>query len=249
MKHTLADPTKDWEGFRPMAYRLDPKKVWHLALTRVEDTSVGQRQTVAVKLGEVLDSLTGRKILEVGSIPPTKVTTDVGELIFAGPSFSRSLLEALLDLRKDGINGFDVNWFWYDRDSVTDDPHDSYSFFAVHKGNIVRERMAFNDYRDSGFDPSIFKAGDDTSPIWFCENEWEAAHARFWYRKFYQETLTGQLMVLREDAPELYHYPEGRWRADMAFGLLYDRIARIQSALWIIVVLMALIAGILLWRL
>jgi len=36
------------------------------------------------------------------------------------------MLEALLDLRKDGINGFEAFWFWYDTDSVTDQPQKSY---------------------------------------------------------------------------------------------------------------------------
>ncbi len=215
---------------------------------RVEHTPPGQRQTIALKLGEVLRALTDRKILEVESIPPTKITTDTGELNFDGPSFSCNVLEALLDLRKDGINGFDVCWFWYDRDSVTDQPQDSYSFFIVHKDKIVRECVAFGDYHDSGFDPSIFTAGDDSPRIWLRENEWKEAHTRFWYRKFYQETRTGQLMVLREDAPGLYHYPEARWRPDLAFGLLYHQMTSMRTALWVMVILMALLGGILLWR-
>ena len=68
---------------------------------------------------------------------PTKITTDIGEVVFDGPAFSCEMLAVLADLRKDGIDGFGVYWFWYDRDSVTDQPQHSYSFFLVHKDKIL----------------------------------------------------------------------------------------------------------------
>jgi hypothetical protein len=93
-----------------------------------------------------------------------------------------------------------------------DDPHDAYTFFVVYNDRIVRERMSLFDSHDSGFNPSIF-AYDDRHDVWENDTAWRDASDRFWYRRFYQETRTGQLMVLRSDAPELYHLPEGRWTA------------------------------------
>jgi len=116
----------------------------------------------------------------------------------------------LLNFRKERINPLDTAWFFYDKDSVTDDPHDSYScFFVVHRDKIIRERFSFSDRSGSGFDPTIFTV-DDSEPIWSHDLAWRDARIRFWYRKFYTETRTGQLMVLRSDGPELYHYAEGR---------------------------------------
>lgn len=39
----------------------------------------------------------------------------------------------------------------------------------------------------------------------------------YWYRRFYTETLTGQLMVLRPDEPTLYHYERAQTR-DNCYG-------------------------------
>ncbi len=37
--------------------------------------------------------------------------------------------------------------------------------------------------------------------FWSRSESWREANERFWYRKFYQEMRTGQLMVLRPDEP------------------------------------------------
>lgn len=60
------------------------------------------------------------------------------------------------------------------------------------------------------------------------------------YAKFYQETRRGQLMVLRSDEPKLHHYSEGRWKPEVAFAALQDRLARIHYTLrWLKLVLIA----------
>jgi hypothetical protein len=249
MKHTSADSTKEWEGFRAVAHRLDIQKVCRLGLLKVEHTPEGQEKTTPFELGDALRSVFNLKIHEVEAwLGPIKVTTDAGEFQFEGPRFSRDVLEALLDLRKDGVNGFEALWFWYDHDWVTDMPQDSYSFFVVHNDKIVRERVVFSDGRESGFDPSVFKAGDDSPPIWRHHPDWEEARTRFWYRKFYKETKTGQLMVLREDEPELFYYPEARSRSDVGWDLLNQQLTRISSVLWVMVILIAILAVILLWK-
>ena len=38
-------------------------------------------------------------------------------------------------------------------------------------------------------------------------------------------------MVLRSDEPKLHHYREGRWKPEVAFAALQDRLARIHYTL------------------
>jgi hypothetical protein len=247
MKHIWANQGKEWEGFRPTAYTLDAQRVWNLPLTRVKRTSSGEKEAAPVTLGEVLDSLAGQQIGEINPLAQTRVITDTGEVVFDGAPFNCKMLEVLFELRRDGANGFEADWFWYDSDSVTDDPHESYSFFVVDNDRIVKERISFSDYHGSEFDPSLFKVDNESCPIWSGDEGRREGSIRFWYRKFYRETRAGQLMVLRSDEPELYHYPEGRWRPDLALGFLQDRLSKIYSLLWILV-LLALLALILLWR-
>ena len=279
MQHTSENSEKKWEGFRPTAYGLDPERVYKLPLTRVSLNPAGHEEETPTTLGEVLERLAGQQVGDNYFGFRIGISTATGEIVLGGPLFNRDVLEALLELRKDGIEGFEAQWFWYDSNVTT------HSFFVVHNKKIVRERMSFICSRDSGFDPSVFKEPDppydaireedlarraavkemrtipeilwrtltplvwmdlDLDELWFAEDGWVDAEVRFWYRKFYQETQTGQIIVLRSHEP-LYYYPEGRWRPDVSFRLLQDQLAKTNSALWLLVVL-AIVALILLWR-
>lgn len=251
MKKPLAKP-ETWEGFRPIAYSLDPKML-RLGLTRVTQAPEGKKQAVPTDLGEAFADLSSREIRESDDLhiefvvpgePPlygTKFVTDTGDAVFAGHSFNRDLLQTLLELKKEGVNGFAATWFWYESDSSMDEPMDAHHFFVVHESRIVRERVSFVVGNDSGFDPSVFESEEPTEDRWENETEWWEARLWLWYRKFYQDTRTGQLMVLRPDKPTLHYYSEGRWRPDVAFGLLQGRL------LWLMA-LLALCAVLLLWR-
>jgi hypothetical protein len=255
MTETKEDSNKEWKGFRPTAYRLDIGKVAGLGLTSVERSSADNKDVeTPITMKEAIQSCFSATIKEIGEsigvgtseLLVTEVTTETGELVFGGPEFNQDVLKALLDLRKDRVNGFEASWFWYDHYwGVTDATEYSCNiFFVVHKDKIVHEFVSFAGHRESGFDPSVFTAADSWRSTWSA-----AAWVRFWYRKFYQETQTGQVMVLRGDEPELYHFPQGRWRQDVALGLLFHQMTRINAVLWVVVVLIALLGGILLWKL
>jgi|SRR5579872_107771 len=213
-KHIWANPTTEWEGFRFAAYSLDSEKVWALPLTRKcpKNEKIEQIRTT---VGEILANLADQRF-EVDQSYRLKrfgvgVTIENEELEFNGPSFNYNVLKELLQLKKDGVEPFSALWFWYDSDSCLDDPHERYSFFVVYDDKIVRERISFSDYDESGFDPAIFKS-EDSGWIWLNDSDWWEATTRFWYRKFYGETRTGQLMVLRPDEPILYHYERTLFR-------------------------------------
>ena len=65
--------------------------------------------------------------------------TDNGEVVLKGPTFNCTVLTELLALKADGIEPSSSQWFWYDGDSCSDDPHELYNFFVVSGDRIVRE--------------------------------------------------------------------------------------------------------------
>jgi len=65
------------------------------------------------------------------------------------------------------------------------------------------------------------------------------ADTRFWYRTFYTETRTGQIMVLRRDNPKLFDYESPRKVPDST-SLLENALSllkKIHTLLWILIVL------------
>jgi hypothetical protein len=235
MKTTLSDPHKKWGGFRFTAYWLDMGKILALPLTQRRQVD-GKTEEIPTTLGEIYKSLADRRVA-VEDVLEIEITTDTEELIFAGPPFTREMLCKLLELRNDGANPFSTHWFWYDWDWNTS-VQESYSFFVVCEDRIVKECVSFSDSTGNGFDPSLFRAQDDSVPSgWSSETAWTKANTRFWYRKFYAETRTGQMMVLRK--PELSE----RWNLNTTERLL----RKIYVLLWVLIALLGL-ALIRLWR-
>jgi hypothetical protein len=102
----------------------------------------------------------------------------------------------------------------------------------VHGQKVVSERVTFSDSPGYELDPSVFERVDDLSELCLGDKGWRDAEVRFWYRKFYRETVTGQLMVLRSDEPLLFHYPEGELvRRVYSREQDTDVLARIEAAL------------------
>jgi hypothetical protein len=211
------------ERFHFTAYSLVSKKVWDLPLTE-RRTVGGQPEKVPTTVGAVYESF-----------PEGKVEIHA----FDGPSFHRELLRVLLNFRKDGIHPFETWWFWYDISTCMEEPNDIYSFFVVHEEKIVRESERFSDNPRSGFDRSVFDALDDREPLYSNQTARYEADTRFWYRKFYTETRTGQIMVLRRDHPQLYDYEPQRKGPD-TISLLENALSllkKIHALMWVLIVL------------
>ena len=260
MEYVVANPEQKWEGFRPTAYTLN-RKVWALPLLEVRCDSDGARQEVATTIVDVYSRFENRPIVSIDHVRGPgggrQITTDAETVEIRGLPFHEELLAALLDLKQHGDPLYSAEWFWYDSDHPTEGLAYSYDFFVVCNDRIVRESVSFHDHTGSGFDPSVFDPADDSRPAWKSHPSWQSAIVRYWYRKFYQETRTGQLMVLRPDAPELHYYPEGRWhlgafaRTSIAKALnlspvesvgeqLQWQLVKIQYLLWAIILLLVL---------
>ena len=101
----------------------------------------------------------------------------------------------LAELMSLGIDPQQAMWFYYDRD-LSKDGDLCHIFFVVHGGAVVLEAC-----RLSSEAPAILKKNLESDPIWSSHRYFADAFERYWYRKFYAETTTGQLMVLRADEP------------------------------------------------
>jgi hypothetical protein len=205
-----SNPDAKWDGFQPVQYLLDRTKVLSLPFTRVKTSGSKWIEAGDMTLGSVLLEGANRHIRTMEQLIKNSIATpdDAEDIVVASVAFNCRLLETLLSFRSRDIDAFNATWFWYDSATCLDTPLDSYSFFVVHNKTIVNEQVKFSDSHSYGFDPTVLTAGD-TSEIWSNDKGWDDAVTRFWYRKFYRETMTGQLMVLRSDEPDLFHYPEG----------------------------------------
>ena len=83
MKRLWSSPDENWNGFQPVTYWLDVKKVLALPLTQ-EDSEVGSKKTISTTVGELYKTLSGQHVETESSID-TEITTETGKLIVTGP--------------------------------------------------------------------------------------------------------------------------------------------------------------------
>jgi hypothetical protein len=163
-----------------------------------------------------------------------KYITDKEEIELDGDWPVISTMRKLIDLTRQGISPYEVTWFYFDHD-WSRDADESYSFFIVHNGKILDESTHF-----SSEGPRILIKKQDNDPIWHTHPYLDAAWECYWYRKFYTETVAGQLMVLRPDEPILYHYE--RPRRDTLRDLEFVTLVKMYRLLWVVIPLLAAIA-------
>jgi hypothetical protein len=219
----------------PGLYNLDLSTVATLPLT-----DNGQPSTFA----DIYRKLRDAKILKVPEWVMGQATfeTDAGEVTVSyesGQSYVSGQLHAitvlrdLIDLHKNGVDPHRATYFYYEHD-WSRDADELYAFFVVHDGKIVRERFSFMpEY------PRVLTKHEDDAPIWHSDRYGQQAWETYWYRKFYMETLTGQLMVLRPDEPTLYRYD--RAVHDVTRDVEFVTLIKIYRLLWVAVALLAAI--------
>lgn len=227
---TEAKPQKTKFGrdrLSPGAYTLDLSTVVNVPV-KVN----GEPATFADAYRKLRDS----KIEEIDhGFESDKYVTGEGEISLECDWPILATMRELSGLTRQGIEPFHVTWFYYEHD-WSRDADESYTFFAVHDGKIVNESCHF-----SWEEPLILKRKlKDDEPIWhshpYCDEAWEI----YWYRKFYSDTMTGQLMVLRPDEPILYHYERPQAR-DTVRDLQFVTLAKMYRLLWVAIPLFAAI--------
>lgn len=231
-------PTFGRERLAPGAYYLD---LTAIATFPLKDN--GQPSTFA----DIYRKLRGAKILKVPErfamyeatfetdAGDVMVTAESGQEYISGGAFVLRALRDLIDLHREGVDPDVTTWFYYGHD-WSRDADELYLFFVVHDGKLVRETFSFMHC----YPRMLAKYKVDDEPIWQAEPYEHEAWETYWYRKFYTETLAGQLMVLRPDEPILYQYD--RPMHDVARDIEFVTLIKTYRLLWIAVALITAIA-------
>jgi hypothetical protein len=169
---------------------------------------------------------------ERGSFRYKKYITDKGDLEIEGEWTVLSTIDTLVGLFKRDINPVNVRWFYFDHD-WSQDADECHVFFAVHQEKVVLESCHFMSE-----EPLILVQEEDKEPIWHTHPFFDEALTRYWYRKFYSETKTGSLMVLRPDEPTLFYYDRSKAK-DSLRDIQLVTLVKMYRLMWIAVVLLA----------
>ena len=160
--------------------------------------------------------------------------TDAGSVQIAGFG-TRELLRDLLKLRGKGVDPFAATWFPYDWGHYEDVVVQS--FFVLHDGKIVEEDFSFASFYPFVLDRPAFYNED---PLAYKRQFYVEARECYWYRKFYTETMAGQLMVLRPDKPSLYYFE--RPTRDLTPDVTLAILTKLYYLLWVFIPVLGAIA-------
>lgn len=265
----MVEGQKTWGGFDPTGYEIDWKLLFQASLTEIGDGTNRVQTTAGAVLREALPHLFTPLNDEgsVGVTPPrqaSEVEEGTGWLTIKipnrvikldtlgnGSGFAADLVATVIKVdRLTEQQSFHPIFFYYDRDHVVDDVHESFSFFVVNDDRFVLDRVTFSRHSGNGFDPGMFKPFYAVEhQIWESEPDVQQAKVRWWYRRFYEETPAGRLTLLREDV-DLYHYvPE--WKQRQLMSASIQQIARSTAQLQKLVIYALIALGlivILQWR-
>jgi hypothetical protein len=113
----------------------------------------------------------------------------------------KSAMKVLAEVIKLGANPYTAAWFYFGKDHSRD-ADEIQEFFVVYEDKII------GTFHFDCRSPQILVKPEekDEEYIWSSDRYFREASEIYWYRKFYTETMIGQLMVLRPDEPPLYFY-------------------------------------------
>lgn len=215
--------------YSPGAYTLDLSEAMDLPMTLNGEAST---------FGDVFAKLRDSKIREIPSISIRidEYGTDDGKIVLSSDDWApRSTMRMLAALMRDGINPSEVVWYYYDHD-WSSDADESHTFFAVSEDKIILPACHF-----SSEEPLVLKREKGDDSVWHSHPYFTEASDIYWYRRFYTETITGQLMVLRPDEPRLYHFERPRVR-DTTKDVAVVTLIKAYRLLWIAVSLLIAVA-------
>lgn len=216
------------DRYSPGAYSLD--------LTSVLEIPVKANGELST-FGEVYVKLKGAKAVEEFQFRHYKYVTEHGDVSLECDWPVASILQKLVKLTQRGIDPHDVTWFYFGHD-WSRDADEAYSFFAVYQGKIIDEDCHFN-----AEEPLMLIQKRDDDPIWHSQPHFDEAWKRYCYRKFYTETVTGQLMVLRPDDPILFYFTRSQPQGyDPLRQAGYVTLVKTYHLLWAAIPLLIAIA-------
>lgn len=164
-----------------------------------------------------------------------KYVTEAGDIKVEAEWTILSQIQMLIGLVRQDIDPYSVMWFYYSTDWSWDGDV-CHLFFAVYGDKIVLESCNF-----SSEEPLILKLDKKGHPLWLSHPHFDEALVHYWYKRFYTESLTGKLMVLRPDEPLLYYYERQSTR-DTVEEVAFVTLVKTYRLLWVVAALLAAIA-------
>ncbi|MGB8261929.1 MAG: hypothetical protein WCE75_16325 [Terracidiphilus sp.] len=165
--------------------------------------------------------------------------TEAGKVQISGEGIvgdgTCALLRELLELHHKGVDPFAATWFPYDWGNCEDVV--VHSFFVLHDGKIVEDGFTFASFYPSVLERPAFYNED---PLAYKRQYYVEARECYWYRKFYTETMAGQLMVLRSDGPSLYYFE--RPTRDLTPDVTLAVLTKLYYLLWVFIPVLGAIA-------
>jgi len=215
--------------FEPISYQLDSEYL-DKALLEVTDEE-----------GQVLpdvDSVTSAWAhffekedlqVEVGVTGRLTISTAEKKYHVETEWFWHSVLKKLLELSSQEIHPFTVWFCWFDSDAFVDDVDEMEIFFLVYEDEIIEEIYSvYYPPGDRDKCRAMFLSTAAHDPLTRNQNKYIAARTVALYRKFYTETRTGKLAVLRSDLPAPYYYYEGRESLEIQSALVSISTSNLQ---------------------
>lgn len=217
------------ERYSPGLYRLD--------LSTAKDLPVkmnGEPSTFGAAYAKLVES----KVSEMSdrlSFGVEQYVTEAGDITVEAEWTILSEMKMLVGLVRQDIDPYGVMWFYYSHD-WSRDADECHVFFAVWGERVVLESCNF-----SSEEPLILKLDKEDDPIWHSHPYFNEALVHYWYNRFYTETITGKLMVLRPDEPLLYYHERPSTR-DTAKDVAFVTLIKTYRLLWVAVALLVAIA-------
>ncbi len=126
-----SNPEAKWDGFQPVQYLLDTKKVLALPFAIVNKNETNPSEPVQTTLGDVVRETASWQIKNVetgfdsgrSNSHQITISADQESMVLSSVAFNCQLLNTLVDFRFVNVNPFDAVWFWYGEAAVLDDPH------------------------------------------------------------------------------------------------------------------------------
>lgn len=144
------------------------------------------------------------------------------------------LLRELLELHHKGVDPFAARWFPYGSSHCEDVV--VHSFFVLYDDKIVEEEFTFASFYPLVLErPALYK-----DPEIHNRQYRDEAYECYWYRKFYTETMAGQMMVLRSDEPWLYYFE--RPTRDLTPDVTLAVLTKLYYLLWVFIPVLGAIA-------
>jgi hypothetical protein len=163
-----------------------------------------------------------------------------GEYMVIAPGYLGNILgiQAQILKNKKRVSISNCTWFYYEKDYVVDDPHESHTFFITSGDEILLESANLNDTISAPLDSQVLTF-NDFPPIWANHDQYDKAHTVWLHQKFLNETRMGQIFKIKEEL-------DG---GDVKAGTVEKGTTSLSTQLQSISLLLKIIIGILIFAL